>query len=147
MWSNSPQIRDATLALNTGGTVYHEFYFPRAARIKRYFATPQANQAAHASIVDTVTFTNKGTDGSGSAVLATLTNDSDLADSTTRESGAWAAATVKQINTEDRPGGDEETNEADAIAAGSVIEVAVTGAGTTPTANWFTVGIEFDWST
>lgn len=148
MFSNTPLIRDATLALNTAGTVSHEFYFPRAARIKRYFAVPQAAQAAHATIVDTVTFTDKGVSGAGSTVLATLTNDSDLADSTTRESGAWAAAVVKQVNTEDRPtGGTAATNEADAIAAGSVIEVAVTGAGSTPSANWFTVGIEFEWST
>ena len=120
-------------ALNTAGTVPFNFYFPKASRIKRYWAVPNAAQAAHATIVDTVTFTNKGTDGSGSTVLCVLTNDSDLADSTTRESGAWAANVVKELNTED----------ADEIAAGSVVQAALLGAGTAPDANFFTIGIEY----
>ena len=134
----------SSMALNTAGTVYHNFYFPGKVRIKRYFAVPQAAQAAHSTIVDTVTFTNKGTDGSGSATLAVLTNDSDLADSTTRESGAWVAFAPKELDCENRPGSPGNTgNVADEIAAGSVISAAVLGAGTTPDANWFTVGIEY----
>jgi len=132
------------MALNTAGTVYHMFYFAKKARIKRYWAVPQAAQAAHSTIVDTVTFTDKSTDGSGSTTLAILTNDSDLADSTTRESGAWVAFDAKFVDTEDRPGAPGNTgNVADEIAAGTVISVAVLGAGTTPDANWFTVGIDF----
>lgn len=131
-------------ALNAAGTVPFNFYFPKAARIKRYWAVPNVDQAAHASVVDTVTFTNKGTDGSGSTVLCVLTNDSDLADSTTRKSSAWSANVVKELNTEDRPGAFSNTTDvADEIAAGSVVQAALLGAGTTPTANFFTIGIEY----
>ena len=139
----NPQIQSTTLTLNTGGTVTAAFYFPRGARVTRYFAVPAASQAAHATIVDTVTFTDEGTDGSGSTVLAVLTNDSDLADSTTRESGAWTAFDAKEINTENRPSGTDATNVADEIAPGGVVSVALLGAGTTPDANFFTVGIEY----
>lgn len=134
----------ATLALNTAGTVYHMFYFHKAVRVKRYWAVPQAAQAAHSTIVDTVTFTNRSTDGGGSTDKAILTNDSDLADSITRESGAWVAYDAKYVDCENRPGSPTNAeNSADEIAAGSVISVAVLGAGTTPDANWFTVGIDF----
>lgn len=143
MW-HPTQVRDSTLAINTGGTVYHNFYFPKAVRIKRYFATPQAAQAAHSTIVVSVTFINKGTAGAGSTTLALLTNDSDDSDDTTTEVGAWAAYDAKEINTEDRPGSPTNAeNSADEIAAGSVVTVEVTGAGSTPSANWFTVGVEF----
>jgi len=138
------QYKEASFALNAAGTVPANFYFAKAARIKRYYAVPNVAQAAHATIVDTVTFTNKGTAGAGSTVLAVLTNDSDLADSTTRVSSAWSANVVKELNTEDRPGAFANTTDvADEIAAGAVVLVELLGAGTTPTANFFTVGIEF----
>ena len=137
------QIQSTTLTLDVAGTVTAAFYLPRGARITRYFAVPAVDQAAHSTVVDTVTFTDEGTDGSGSTVLAILTNDSDLADSTTRESGAWTAFDAKEVNTEDRPGGADATNVADEIAPGGVVSVALLGAGSTPTANFFTVGIEY----
>ena len=137
------QIQSHHIAINTGGAVVTEFYFPRAARILRYFDVPSVAQAAHATIVVDAVFVNAGTDGSGSTTLATLTNDSDLADSTTRESGAWVAHDAKELVCEDRPGGTAATNVRDEIAAGSVIKVTVTGAGTTPTAANHIVGIEY----
>lgn len=136
--------QQSSMAINTGGTVYHNFYFKKKVRIKRYWAVPQAAQAAHSTIVVSCTFTDKGTDGSGSTGLAILTNDSDLADSTTRKSSAWAAFDAKEVDCEDRPGSPGNTdNVADEIAAGTVISCAVLGAGSTPTANWFTVGIDY----
>jgi len=137
------QTQTLFMTLNVAGTVTGSFYFPGGARIMEYFAVPSVDQAAHASIVDTVTFTDEGTDGSGSTVLAILTNDSDLADSTTRESGAWTAFDAKSLETEDRPGGADATNVADEIAPGGVVSVALLGAGTTPTANFFTVGVRY----
>lgn len=134
----------ATLALNTAGTVYHMFYFAKAVRIKRLWAVPQAAQAAHSTIVDTVTFTDRGTAGAGSTDIAVLTNDTDLADSITRESGAWVAYDAKEVDYENRPGSPTNAeNSAYEVAAGTVISVQVLGAGTTPDANWFTVGIDY----
>lgn len=141
---NNHQVLQAQFALNTGGSVISAFYLPRAARVTRYFAIPTlADQAAHSTIVVDATFVDEGVDGSGSTTMAVLTNDSDLADSTTRESGAWTRYDAKELNTEDRPGGTDATNVADEYAAGSVISVTLTGAGTTPTANNFILGIEY----
>lgn len=138
------QYRDAAMPINTGGTVTHEFYFPKAARIKKYFVVPAVAQAAHATIVVSATFINKGTDGSGSTTLALFTNDSDDENDLTTVVGAWVAHDAAVLNCEDRPGAfDNDTDVADEIAAGTVIAVAVTGAGTTPTANQLTVGVEF----
>lgn len=138
------KIRDASIAINTAGTVTVEFYFPNAARILRYFDVPAVAQAAHATIVVTTEFINASTDGSGSTVLATLTNDTDLADSTVRKSSAWVAHDAKEINCESRPGSPTNAqNEADEIAAGTVIKVNITGAGSTPTAAVHCVGIEY----
>jgi hypothetical protein len=139
----NPKIQSTTLTLNTAGTVTAEFYFPNGARIVRYFAVPAVAQAAHASVVDTVTFTDRGTGGAGSTDLAILTNDSDLADSTTRKSAAWVAHDALEINAENRPGGADATNVADEIAVGGVVSVALLGAGATPTANFFTVGVQY----
>ena len=137
-------IQTGQFALNTGGSVITAFSLPQAARVTRYFAIPTlADQAAHSTIVVSVTFVDEGTDGSGSTTLATLTNDSDLADSTTRESGAWTTFDAKELNTEDRPSGADATNVADEFPAGTVISATLTGAGTTPTANNFIIGIEY----
>lgn len=139
-----PRVQQGQFALNTAGTVITGFYFPKASRIKRYFAIPTlADQAAHATIVDTVTFTNRGADGAGTTVLAILTNDSDLANSTTRKSAAWVRYDALEINTEARPVSADATNVADEIAAGSFISVDLLGAGTTPTANNFIMGVEY----
>jgi hypothetical protein len=141
---NNHQVLQAQFALNAGGSVISAFYLPRAARVTRYFAIPTlADQAAHSTVVVSATFVDEGTDGSGSTTMAVLTNDSDDADSTTRESGAWTRYDAKELNTEDRPGGTDATNVADEYAAGSVISVTLTGAGTTPTANNFILGIEY----
>lgn len=138
------QFKEATLTLNTAGTVTAEFYFPKGGRVKSYYAVPAVIQAAHSTIVDTVTFTNRSTDGAGTTDVAVLTNDTDLADSVTRVSSAWAAHVVKRLNCEDRPGDFANTTDvADEIAVGGVVSCALLGAGTTPTANFFTVGIEF----
>lgn len=140
-------IQRSFIALNASGDIIHEFSFPRGARILRYFAIPSVAQAAHSTVVDSIVFVNAGTDGSGTTELATLTNDSDLADSTVRESGAWVAHDVKELITNDRPGGTATTNVWDVIAAGGVIKATLTGAGSTPTANWFTIGVEYVEST
>lgn len=139
-----PQIQAHHIAINTGGAVVTEFYFPRAARILRYFAVPSAAQAAHATIIVEDVFVNAGTDGSGTTELCELTNDSDVSDDTTHESSAWVAHDAKELRTEDRPGSPTfDENVADEIAAGSVIKCTVTGAGTTPTASNHIVGIEY----
>lgn len=138
------KVQTGQFALNTGGAVITGFYLPKAARITRYFAVPTlAAQAAHATIVVDVVFTDRGTAGAGSTVLATLTNDSDLANSTTRRSAAWVRYDALEINTEDRPVSAAATNNADEIAAGTFIDATLTGAGTTPTANNFIIGIEY----
>lgn len=125
------------------GAAQVNFYLPHGARIVRYFAVPSVAEAAHSTQVLSVTFTNKGTDGSGSTALAVLTNDSDLADSTTRESGAWVADDVKELVTNNRPGSPTNAqNVHDDIAAGSVIEAAVAKAAGTQTGD-VTVGIEY----
>lgn len=137
------KIQTATVAaLAATQSSVLEFYFPMAVRIKRYFAAPSVAEAAHATQVLDCTFVNAGTDGSGSTTLAVLTNDSDLADSTTRESGAWVAHDAKELNTENRPGGAASTNVADEIAAGSVIKCTVAKAAGATTGNVF-VGIEY----
>jgi hypothetical protein len=137
-------IQTSQFALNTGGSVITAFYLPQAARVTRYFAIPTlADQAAHSTIVVSATFVDEGTDGSGSTTLAVLTNDSDTADSTTEESGAWTRYDAKELNTEARPVSADATNVADEFAAGTVISCTLTGAGTTPTANNFIMGIEY----
>ena len=124
-----------------------EFYFARAARIKRYWAVPSVAEAAHATQVLDVTFVNAGTAGAGSTTLAVLTNDSDLADSITRKSSAWVAHDAKEIDTEARPGSPTNAeNVADAIAAGEVVKATVAKAAGTTTGNVL-VGIEYVWST
>jgi hypothetical protein len=140
-------IQTNFVQLNTGGSVISEFYFPRGAAIIRYFAVPSVAQAAHSTIVDDVAFVNASTDGSGSTALATLTNDSDLANSATRKSAAWVAHDAMEVNCESRPVSATATDVRDVIAAGGVVKATLTGAGTTPTANWFTIGIEYVEST
>lgn len=138
------KVQTGQFALNTAGTVITGFYLPKAARITRYFAIPTlAAQAAHSTIAVTVTFTDRGVAGAGSTVLAILTNDSDLADSVTRKSAAWVQYDALEINTEARPVSAAATNNADEIAAGSFISADLLGAGTTPTANNFIIGIEY----
>jgi hypothetical protein len=108
------------------------FYFPRAARVLRYFAVPEVAEAAHATQVLDATFVNKGTAGAGATTLCVLTNDSDLAASTTRVSSAWVANDAKELDTQNRPGSPTHVqNTADSIAAGEVIEcTAAKAAGT-----------------
>ena len=118
------------------------FYFPRATRVKRYYAVPEVAEAAHATQVLAVTFVNKGTAGAGSTTLAVLTNDSDLADSTTRQSGAWVANDALELDTENRPGSPTHLeNTADSIAAGEVVEATAAKAAGTATGS-LTVGME-----
>jgi hypothetical protein len=138
-----PQIQTCFVQLNTAGAVISEFFFPRGARIKRYFAIPSVAQAAHSTITDEIVFVNAGTDGSGSTTLATLTNDSDTAATTKIKEGAWVAHDALEINTESRPVSAAATDVADLIAIGGVVKATLTGAGTTPTANWFTIGVEY----
>lgn len=139
-----PKSKEIQLTLNTGGTVTGFFVLPRASRIKRYYAAPlSADQAAHASIADTVTFTNKGPAWAAGSVVAILTNESDQANAVTRKSAAWTRGVAMILDTEARPVSAEATNVADEIAAGSIIQVDLLGAGTTPTANIFIIGIEY----
>jgi hypothetical protein len=138
------QVVSQPLAINTAGaTPAAEFYFPRAVRILRYFDVPNVAQAAHATITVTAVFTNAGTDGAGSTVLATLTNATGTANTTKIKSAAWVAHDALEINTEARPVSAVDTDNADEIAAGSVIKVVITGAGSTPTASVHHIGIEF----
>lgn len=133
-------------ALAASGTVNHYAYFKRAARIKNYWAVPSVAEASHATQALTVTFTNKGGAGAGSTVLATLTNDTDLADTTTREQGAWAAHVVKQLDAENRPGGTALTNNADSVAAGDVVQITIAKAAGTATGD-VTAGMDYVEST
>ncbi len=144
MFERSKTVQNQ-IAIDTGGAVIMAFFFPKAARIKRYFMLPTlAAQAAHATIVVEGVFMNKSTDGSGSTTLATFTNDSDTADGIATQSGAWVRYDALEIDTENRPGSPTNAqNEADEIAAGSAIIVTITGAGTTPTANQFVAGMEY----
>lgn len=124
-----------------------EFYFPRPVRIKRYWAVPSVAEAAHATQVLDCTFVNGGTGGGGSTGLAVLTNDTDLADSTTRKSSAWVANDAKEILTEARPGSPTALqNTADSIAAGEVVKCTVAKAAGTATGNVI-VGIDYVYST
>lgn len=130
-------------AIAASGSSVLEFYFPRAVRIKRYFAIPSVAEAAHSTQVLSATFVNAGTSGGGSTTLATLTNDSDESDSTTQKVGAWVAHDAKEVNTEDRPGSPgNDDNVADEIAAGSVVKCTVAKAAGTQTGNVI-VGIEY----
>jgi hypothetical protein len=138
------EIQSNFVQLNAGGAVISEFYFPRGARIKRYFAVPSVAQAAHSTIVDDVVFVNAGAVGDGTTVLATLTNDSDIAATIAIKEGAWVAHHATELITENRPASPTALqNDADVIAVGGVIKATLTGAGTTPTANWFTIGVEY----
>lgn len=143
-----PLIREQTVqALAASASSVLEFYFPRPARIIRYFAVPSVAEAAHATQVPDVTFVNAGTAGAGSTTLAVLTNDTDLADSTTRKSSAWVAHDAKEIWTESRPGTPTAAqNVRDSIAAGEVIKCTVAKAAGTATGN-MSVGIEYVEST
>lgn len=137
-------IQTGQFALNTAGAVITAFYLPQAARVTRYFAIPTlADQAAHATIVDSVTFVDEGTDGSGSTTVALLTNDTDQAASTTAKSAAWTRYDAMELNTEARPVSADATDVADEFPAGTVISATLLGAGTTPTANNFIIGIEY----
>jgi hypothetical protein len=129
-------------ALAASGSSIVEFYFPTPVRVKRYWAVPSVAEAAHATQVLDVTFVDAGTAGAGSTTLAVLTNDTDLADSTTRESGAWAAHDAKEVNTEARPVSAYATDVADYLAAGTVVKVTVAKAAGTATGNVL-VGIDY----
>lgn len=139
------QVLVTALAASASSIV--EFAFPRPVRITRYFATPSVAEAAHATQVLDCTFVNAGLTGGGSAALAILTNDTDLADSTVRKSSAWVAHDIKELNTEARPGSPTSAqNVRDAIAAGEVVKCTVAKAAGTATGN-VNVGIEYVEST
>lgn len=147
MFQRTQTMTETVQALAASASSILEFYFPKAVRIKRYWAVPSVAEAAHATQVLDCTFVNAGTDGSGSTTLAVLTNDSDLADSTTRKSSAWVAHDAKEIDTENRPGSPTwAQNQADSIAAGSVVKCTVAKAAGTTTGNVL-VGIDYVHST
>jgi hypothetical protein len=121
------QIQTSALAASASYVGF--LYFPRAVRIAGYWAVPSVAQVAHATATLDVTFTNRGTDGLGTTVLAVITNDSDLANSATRKNSAFVAKDAVVLDTGARPDG--STTMYDAIAAGSVVEVTIAkGAGT-----------------
>lgn len=137
-------IQTGQFALNAAGAVITAFYLPQAARVTRYFAVPTlADQAASATVTVIATFVDEGVDGSGSTLMATLTNDSDTAETTKIKNSAWTRYAAMELNTEARPVSADATNVADEYPAGSVISATLTGAGTTPTANNFILGIEY----
>lgn len=106
---------------DTASLVAH-LYFPEAAIITQIAATNLSAIAAHATTVATVTVTDLGVAGAGSTVVGVITNDSDLADSTTRTSQAYAAkiASVLDLGTDSTAGYE--------VAAGSVVAVSVANA-------------------
>jgi len=118
-------------ALAAGATSLDLIFFPKAARIEQYWAAGFVAEAAHASQAVTVTFTNRGTDGLGSTVLATITNDTDLPNTATRKNGAYVAKVFQKLLTGARPDGSGGSY--DAIAAGSSIEVSIGKAAGTAT--------------
>lgn len=125
-----------------------EFYFPRAARVQRYFGVSSVAEAAHTTQASDLTFVNAGTDGAGSATLCTLTNDSDLASSSVRVgNSAWVAHDAKELITIARPGllSTDPLNVMDAILAGQVVKCTHAKAAGTTTGNMI-AGIEFVWS-
>ncbi len=142
-FSRDKTVTQVAQAIAASGSSILEFYFDKAVRIKRYWAVSSVAEAAHATQASDVTFVNAGTDGSGSTELAILTNDSDLADSTVRESGAWVAHDVKVLDCENRPGSPTNAqNTADEIAAGTVIKATHAKAAGTATGNML-VGIDY----
>lgn len=125
------------------GSASVPFRFARKVRIKRYWIVPTVANAASASVTVVATFTDKGSDSSGSTLLATLTNDTDSSDSITLKEGAWAANVAKEIDTENRPGSPTHAqNSMDEIAAGDVILVAIAAAASVVTSA-YQVGIEY----
>ena len=145
MWFERQKSAQVKMTLNTGGSVTDVIHFPSAVRILSYSALPQTNdQAAHATIVDVVTFTKKSAAGAGSTVLAKLTNDTDDADALAVKSSAWTTLVAKKLNTLARPGSPTPAqNVMDEIGEGESLLITLTGAGTTPAANVFTVGVEY----
>lgn len=134
-------------AVAASGTATLAFFFPKDARIKRYWVVPSAANAASSSVTVGIVFTDVGDDDSGTTVLATFTNDTDVTDDTDKKSGAYAALVPVAIDTEDRPGSPTHNdNSMDAVAAGSVVKAVITAAASTTTSD-FTVGIEYVEST
>lgn len=133
-------------ALAASGSSVMELYVPRAFRVTRYWAVPSVAEAAHSTQVLDVTFVDASTDGSGSTTLAILTNDSDLADSTTRKSSAWVAHDAKEIYTEARPVTAAATDLRDSLAAGTVLKITIAKAAGTTTGN-VVAGVEGYFST
>jgi hypothetical protein len=142
-FSRSKIVTQVAQAIAASGSSVLEFYFPKAVRIRRYFGISSVAEAAHSTQASDLTFVNAGTDGSGTTELAILTNDSDLADSTVRESGAWVAHDAKEVDCEARPGSPTNAqNVQDEIAAGTVIKVTHAKASGTTTGNMI-AGIEY----
>lgn len=130
-------------AIAASGSSVLDFSFPYPVRIVRYWAIASVAEAAHATQVLDCTFVNAGTTGGGSTALAVLTNDSDLADSTTRKSSAWVAGDVKELLTGARPGSPTYAqNVYDAIADGEVVKCTVAKAASTATGNVI-VGVDY----
>ena len=135
--------------LADGATQKALLYFPKAAILTEVAAVNGAAIAAHATAVASVTVTNKGTDGSGTTVVAVITNDSDLADSATRNSAAYVAndalvVDLSHNNTSVAAVAGNEHISGTAIAAGSVLEVAVVNAlGGATALQDFTVSLGF----
>ena len=118
-------------ALAAAGSFVDYFYFPRAVRVIAYFAVPSVAEAAHATQAVAVTFNNRGVDGLGNTVLATITNENDLTNTTTRKVSAFVAKDAIELVTSTRPDG--SNGQYDSIPAGAVVEVGVTKAAGTQT--------------
>lgn len=127
----------ASVAASNNASTF--FYFPRAFRVTRYGAVPSVAEPAHATQESKIEFINKLTDGSGTAVLATLTNLSGATPSITLAEGAWVAFAPLSINCELRTHNavvpTAAQNVADAIPAGTVIQAKNTKAAGTQTSN------------
>ena len=135
--------RGDTPSVAAGANGSSFLFFPRAVRIRRYFAVPGVAEASDAAKEAKVEFINRGTNGAGATVLATLTNLTGAVAGLTLAKAAWVAGQGNALDTEARPGTPTQAqNSTDAIAAGSVIEVKLTKAALTATGA-MVGGVEF----
>lgn len=134
-------------ALAASNNFIGEFYFPWPAAVVRYFATPSVAEAAHASQELKVVWVNAGAvDGTGSTVLATITNLSGATAGATlnKLAGGWVAHKGEELCTIARPtlASSSALNIYDKLIALNVVKCTVTKAAGTTTGNVI-AGIEY----
>lgn len=108
-----------------------QFHFTRKHRILKVWLISSVDQVAHATEVLDASFKNELTDGSGTEIIALITNDSD--DTSEPDPATLVQAHVgnvpSKIDFENRPGSPTwAQNEAKEVGAGDVIAVTVAAA-------------------